>query len=32
METVPFHSNRLVMAILCTLFCCQIGGMLAALW
>lgn len=32
METVPFHSNRLVMAILCTLFCCQIGGIIAIIY
>ncbi|MBQ1707625.1 MAG: CD225/dispanin family protein [Bacteroidales bacterium] len=32
METVPFHSNRLVMAILCTLFCCQIGGIIAIVY
>ena len=32
METVPFHSNKLVMAILCTLFCCQIGGIIAIIY
>lgn len=32
METIPYHSNRLVMAILCTLFCCQIGGIVAIIY
>ena len=32
METVPFHSNRLAMAILCTIFCCQIGGIVAIVY
>ncbi len=32
METAPFHSNKLVMAILCTLFCCQIGGIIAIIY
>jgi|GEM_PF-1379285 len=32
METryvIPSHSNRMAMAILCTIFCCLIGGIVA---
>ncbi len=32
MEILPFHKNRLALAILCTLFCCQIGGIIAIVY
>ena len=32
MESVPFHSNRLAISILCALFCCQIGGIVAIIY
>ncbi len=29
---LPPHSNRLALSILCTLFCCQIGGIVAIVY
>ena len=29
---LPPHKNRMVMSVLCTLFCCQIGGIIAIIY
>lgn len=29
---IPSHSNYMIWAILCTLFCCQIGGIIAIVY